>query len=196
LFDVSAVDRKSVRLGGANPLGQGRGPHRPPDVDGDGWRDLLLAFRARHIEFKDDCALLTGQTRESVPIEARVSFERRGRKPCDWDDIELGDPEALAGAEADSESEGETPGALRIERLTPNPSAGASVLEFRLPSAATASLDVLDVAGRRVWSRSLAGSTPGVHRIDMGQRRFSPGVYLVVLSQGTARVSTPWAVVR
>jgi hypothetical protein len=124
-----------------------------------------------------------------------VSFERPGRKPCDWDDLELGDPEALAAAEAEVETETEAPRTLRIERLTPNPSSGPSLLEFELPLAAPAAIDVFDLAGRRMWSRTLAARTPGVHRIAI-DGDLAMGVYHVVLSQGVQRLSRRWVVAR
>jgi hypothetical protein len=44
------------------------------------------------------------------------------------------------------------PASFRLDRPTPNPSAGAARLSFSLPQAGSVQLDVYDLSGRRVWS--------------------------------------------
>ncbi len=84
------------------------------------------------------------------------------------------------------------PAAVALLAPRPNPAPGRATVDFVLPRAAAARLDVFDVRGARV--RTLAAGTyaPGTHRIawdgsDERGRRVGPGVYLVRLE--TAGVS-------
>ncbi len=43
--------------------------------------------------------------------------------------------------------------ALSLERPSPNPSHGSALLQFSLPAAGVARLEILDANGRRVWAR-------------------------------------------
>ena len=78
--------------------------------------------------------------------------------------------------------------ALRGAR--PNPAHGRFGVAFSLAEAGSVRLDVLDVAGRRVWHRAEAGLGPGQHVFQVG--RVKPGLYFLRLRQGsreaTARV--------
>jgi len=70
----------------------------------------------------------------------------------------------------------------------PNPATGLFTVWFTLPSAETAALEVLDVAGRRVVVREVGSLGPGLHQLPM-PGRFPPGLYFVRLTQGgTTRV--------
>jgi hypothetical protein len=75
------------------------------------------------------------------------------------------------------------PGALRfgLELVGHNPSRSLLQVAFTLPSSARARLAVLDVTGRAVFSRDVAGD--GRHQIEVGTLR--SGVYLVRLTQGS-----------
>jgi hypothetical protein len=81
------------------------------------------------------------------------------------------------------------PALLALARPMPNPARGTTTLRFSLPSAGIARLEVLDVTGRRVWSRS-ESLAPGPHaaawdgRDDEGHL-LGTGLYLV-------RLVTPW----
>lgn len=83
-----------------------------------------------------------------------------------------------------------------LERVWPNPTRGADVnVVFELPSLSPAVLELLDVSGRRVVSRSVHGLGIGRHSVPLGAgRRIPPGVYLVRLAQG-AHVSVRRVVV-
>jgi len=76
-----------------------------------------------------------------------------------------------------------------IEAARPNPTAGPITLAFVLPAAAPATLELIDVSGRRVLSREVAGAGRQVLRLE---ESLAPGVYVVRLTQGgravTARV--------
>jgi len=73
-----------------------------------------------------------------------------------------------------------------LEGVHPNPSAGRTLsVYFTLPSAEHATLEVMDVAGRRVLSREVGSLGAGPHAVDLARDRVLPaGVYLVRLTQG------------
>ncbi len=81
------------------------------------------------------------------------------------------------------------PAVLALARPQPNPGPGGSLLRFSLPAAGRARLEVLDLAGRRLWQRT-AELGPGTHAVrwngttDAGARLES-GLYFV-------RLVTPW----
>jgi len=68
-------------------------------------------------------------------------------------------------------------------------------VRFSLPTAERASLELIDIAGRRVEQREVGSLGPGQHAVILdGAAHLSPGVYLVRVSQG-ASVRTARAVV-
>lgn len=74
----------------------------------------------------------------------------------------------------------------------PNPARGALAVRFSLPDARPARLELLDLAGRRLAAREVAGA--GAHQERLGEPgALAPGVYVVRLSHGgavrTARVA-------
>lgn len=78
---------------------------------------------------------------------------------------------------------------LAIEAARPNPSAGRATLAFSLASASPARLELIDVAGRRVLARDLAGLEAGGHVLPLATR-LAPGVYTARLVQSGAVVTT------
>ncbi len=90
------------------------------------------------------------------------------------------------------------PGAFRLALagLRPNPATAASSVVFSLASHEPATLDMLDVAGRRVWSRTLRAPEPGAQVMPMTDARLAPGVYLVRLTQGRDRAFAKAVIVR
>jgi len=87
---------------------------------------------------------------------------------------------------------GEAPLAFALDPVRPNPSrGGALTVRFTLASAAAASLELLDVAGRRIGAREVGSLGAGRHALDLGEgRRLAPGLYLVRLTQGTSSRAT------
>jgi hypothetical protein len=78
---------------------------------------------------------------------------------------------------------------LSLARPVPNPAEGVALLRFSLPAAGSARLDIVDVTGRRVWTRR-ESLGPGAHEWrwdgrDAGGRAVRAGVYEV-------RLVTPW----
>jgi hypothetical protein len=72
---------------------------------------------------------------------------------------------------------------LELGLTVPNPSVGADVrLVISLPDERPTHLEVLDVAGRKVMSREVGSLGAGRHAVALsGDRRLSPGVYVVRL---------------
>jgi len=82
---------------------------------------------------------------------------------------------------------------------SPNPAAGACTIDFVLPAAGPASLELFAVNGRRLVARDLGALGAGRHRIvlDLDRRTgFAPGVYVARLRQGGAEHAVRLAVVR
>jgi hypothetical protein len=75
------------------------------------------------------------------------------------------------------------PTALRLESVYPTPSLGALWVSFALPDDAPASLELMDVAGRRVWRQEIGPSAAGRHVARLGDGALPGGVYFVRLSQ-------------
>jgi hypothetical protein len=88
--------------------------------------------------------------------------------------------------------------AFALEPVRPNPSrGGALTVRFTLPSAAAASLELLDIAGRRIAAREVGSLGAGPHAFDLGEgQNLAPGLYLVRLRQGTNARVTRVAVLR
>lgn len=109
-----------------------------------------------------------------------IAFEDRGLAPG-----------ARAGyrlAFADGSTAGEAwvtvpRAALALAGFSPNPSADGVQFAFTLAGDAPATIEVLDVTGRRVFSRDVAGLGAGEHRLAV-EARFAPGVYVIRLTQG------------
>ena len=72
-------------------------------------------------------------------------------------------------------------GTLALAGAWPNPATSASVIAFTLAGGNAATLDLLDLNGRRVLSRSLS---PGATSVPLTNgARLRPGVYFVRLTQ-------------
>ena len=70
-----------------------------------------------------------------------------------------------------------------LHAVSPNPSRGPLRIEFSLTGGGGATLELLDVAGRRVGSREVGALGAGRHQVEF-QGRLPAGIYLVRLSQG------------
>jgi hypothetical protein len=79
---------------------------------------------------------------------------------------------------------------LALRGARPNPAAGQASIEFTLPDAAPATLELLDIAGRRVWSQDVSALGSGAHRVQVGSGcALAPGLYVVRLNRGTVTQS-------
>jgi len=89
------------------------------------------------------------------------------------------------------------PGPLALEGAWPNPARGAIRAYFTLPSAAPATLELIDVAGRRVLRRAVGELGPGRHSLDLGAAaRLRPGLYFLRLVQAGRVLHARVAVLR
>jgi hypothetical protein len=107
-----------------------------------------------------------------------------------WEDRRVDDGDIYAQALRVNGTIGDPPvgvpgeAALDFNLRSPNPvRAGAMVVRFTLPGSAPATLEVFNVAGRRVSGREVVGA--GTHAIDLAVGwNAVPGVYFVRLTQG------------
>ena len=80
--------------------------------------------------------------------------------------------------------------------VAPNPSVERMSVSFVLTSTAPASLELLDVAGRRWLNREVGSLGAGSHRIDVATAgQFPPGLYFLRLAQAGRVVSSRVAIV-
>ena len=87
---------------------------------------------------------------------------------------------------------------LQLAGFTPNPSTGPVTVSFSLPNADPATLELLDVTGRRIVSREVGSLGAGQHlvRLDEGLSRLRPGMYFVRLRTPGEQLIRRGAIVR
>jgi len=86
---------------------------------------------------------------------------------------------------------------LGLEGFVPNPAVGSPTVRFALPNASPATLELLDIAGRRLSSRRVGSLGPGRHAIRLDREpRLSPGIYLLRLRTQERTLVTRAAVLR
>jgi hypothetical protein len=87
--------------------------------------------------------------------------------------------------------------ALALSGFVPNPARGLATVEFVLPARAPATLEVLDLQGRRLVVREVGQLGPGRARVTLeGGVKLNPGIYVVRLKQGGVSASRKAVVVR
>ena len=87
--------------------------------------------------------------------------------------------------------------AFALHGAQPNPSPGLFKVAFTLPDAASAQLELVDIAGRRVAEQQVGVLGAGHHVVDLtGGRNMPAGVYLVRLNRAGATLTTRVSVVR
>jgi hypothetical protein len=87
--------------------------------------------------------------------------------------------------------------ALTMRGATPNPAPGGRLrVEFSLPDASPARLELLDVMGRVVERQDVGVLGAGPHSISLGEHNVPPGLYFVRLSRGAERLVDKVAIVR
>ncbi len=76
--------------------------------------------------------------------------------------------------------------AFSLAGAQPNPArSGALWVRFALPDGAPATLELLDVSGRRVRSQPVGALGAGTHAVDLREGRvLAPGLYLLRLARG------------
>jgi hypothetical protein len=79
------------------------------------------------------------------------------------------------------------PAKLAIEQVMPNPSTSLPRVVYSLVTWGPASLELMDIAGRRVLKRDLGSPGPGRHEARLGPQGLPAlGVYWLLLSQGVS----------
>jgi hypothetical protein len=93
---------------------------------------------------------------------------------------------------------GNTGIAFALQGVRPNPSRGEVLtVSFSLPSTQPATLELLDVTGRRIVQREVGSPGAGPRTLDLREgQRLAPGLYLVRLTQGTNTRTTRAVVLR
>ena len=75
---------------------------------------------------------------------------------------------------------------LRVLGATLDRASGAAVVRFRLPDASPARIELYDVTGRRLASRSYTPAGPGRNAVSLSEAgALHAGIYFVRVSQGT-----------
>jgi len=77
----------------------------------------------------------------------------------------------------------DVPATLRLESVYPTPTRGALWVSFTLADGVPASLELVDIAGRRMWRQSV-GPAAGRHTVRLDGGTLPDGVYFVCLRQG------------
>ncbi|MEQ1831613.1 MAG: kelch repeat-containing protein [Candidatus Eisenbacteria bacterium] len=108
-------------------------------------------------------------------------------------DYRLGIPTAT-GERFYGEARVSVPGrsGLALAGMRPNPSDGPMLVSFALESSEPATLELLDLAGRRVLSREVGSLGAGTHavRLDGDAPAAAAGLYFIRLTQGGRSIST------
>lgn len=88
------------------------------------------------------------------------------------------------------------PGRLAIETVAPNPVAGRATVRYRLAAAGTATVEVLDLLGRRVATLAAGPHAAGAHTAALEAGALPAGLYVVRVTQDGASATARLAVVR
>jgi hypothetical protein len=121
----------------------------------------------------------------------RLSADGTGRLSYDDTDILAGSRYGyrlrLAQGETTAESWVEVPRvAFTLHGVRPTPSTGPASVEFSLPDAAHATLELFDIGGRRIGTHPIGGLGAGRHSFSIDRHHaLDPGVYLVRLARGS-----------
>ena len=85
---------------------------------------------------------------------------------------------------------------LELEGVQPNPAREWSRVWFTLPGSGPASLELMDVAGRRVLRRDVGALGPGRHSVTLAVAALRPGLYFVRLRRDGRVLARRVAVIR
>jgi len=86
---------------------------------------------------------------------------------------------------------------ISLRGARPNPSLSGLKAAFTLPDAATARLELSDLAGRRILARDVGTLGAGDHVVDLTEGlKLAPGIYLLRLTRGDESVTARAVVIR
>jgi hypothetical protein len=89
------------------------------------------------------------------------------------------------------------PRVLALYGALPNPAREDLSVAFSLVSDGPATLELFDVAGRRVWSRAVGSLGPGQHVVRIGnERKIRSGIYVVRLNAEGRNLKTKAVVIQ
>ena len=127
----------------------------------------------------------------------RLEWIDRDVAPGNRYDYQLG----VAGSDGEqflAEVSVRTPGELQLalQRIHPNPT-DRTIVDFVLPSASPATLELLDLSGRRIDAQAVGTLGLGQHRVELAPRaHLATGVYVVRLVQGATHRTVKVNIVR
>ncbi len=167
-----------------------------PDADGDGHEDVaatsqngrvvLLSGLSGALIWSYDLGGERGEVVLAVP-----DLEGNGvpEVAVGTYDLDANDGRALllygGGAPVPTDAEaGEAPEAFALDPAYPNPFNPATTLRYRLPEAATVTLDAFDVLGRKVWTHTAEQQPPGTYTVRFDGRGLASGLYVVRMEAG------------
>ena len=84
---------------------------------------------------------------------------------------------------------------LQLGQPIPNPSSGATTVNYELAQDQPVNLAVYDITGKKVMSIDQGRQTAGVHSINLNAREFQSGVYFYTLSAGDNRLTRKMTVI-
>ncbi len=150
------------------------------------WADSDLDQEGLHADFKlsagGEAVILSNP---DFSVVDSLSF---GAQQTDWSWARIPDgtgafeatslPTPGAANQGSTAADGLLPTRLYLARAVPNPSAGRARIQFSLPTAGRATLEVFDVGGRRVASLVDGELAAGVHSASFDGAGLAAGVYL------------------
>jgi hypothetical protein len=155
------------------------------------WHDPSRAVRDATVYRRRDGEEWSALGHASFDGTGRLQFEDAGVSPGERYAYRLGWREMVSDYfSAETWVDVPIALALALEGARPNPAVGSFTVAFTLPQAENATLELLDVAGRRVLEREVGSLGPGQHQIRLGECGCTPpGMYwLRLTSAGRALV--------
>ena len=151
-------------------------------------KDVALGNFSHHTDGRLDVVAIGPRTIPS-PIPATAARPAAALATTEWDAFYL-HPSLPATASAPPLTR---PSELEL-RIAPNPASEVAALTFALPSAGHATVDVFDIAGRRVARLADGAFQAGLHRVqwngrDGANQRVAAGVFLARLTSPAGNVT-------
>jgi len=160
----------------------GGGTHLHWGVSPAGDFATFRLYRGASADFVLGPGTLVTATPDTGHVDAGPAGSFYKLSAVDWNGNES--PFALVGPYQTTDAPAAAPIAFALEGVRPNPAFGGRLLvHFALPHGEPATLELLDVAGRRVRQQAVGALGVGRHVVDLGGA-LTPGLYFVRLTQG------------